>query len=418
RRVIEYAVYDKAALMKQATPTDAEITAQYAHDKDKYAPKDMRSLTQVIAPDQAKATALADKVKSGESIGAAAKALGLDAIKISNMERGSYSDQHGSAVADAVFALHAGGNTTPVKSPLGWYVVHVDSITHDPGKTLDEARPEIVKLLAAGKLDAVFADLQNKLSQQADKGLSFADIVKANPGNDVVTTPSIIATGINPDDPKYSSLKDMAPVLKDAFKPDSKVSGEPLIVPYGQTRDKFAFYHVKEITPAGPIPFTKIHDQVAHDALLEAQSKVAHQVALAIAAKADKGTDIAKAAQESGYQLPHVGSITASKIDLMTQRVQAAKPVVELFNTALHHARVLEGERNGGWFIVWLDKRTPGDLSKHPEASAFVQQQLAAGYGQELGEEFASAAKASVGVKMYPGNIAALKNTLSGNNAQ
>ena len=417
RRVIEYVVYDKAKFADAAKPSDAEIAAAYAKDKNKYAAKDMRTLTQVIVPDEAKAKALADKVRGGASLKSAATALGLEAITLANQDKAAFAGLASPAVADASFTAESGKIATVAKSPLGWHVVHVDSINHEAGKTLDQVREGIVTALSAGKIEEAFANFQNKISDRASAGARFDELIKAN-GGDIVTTPVITANGASMQDPTYKPAPEFAGVLKDAFKSDTKVSSEPLLVSFGTAKDKVALYHVKQIMPSGPLPLAQIHDQVAHDAQMEAASKAARLLAASVADKANKGTTLAQAMSQTGLQLPPVDSMKASKFQLIQAQKQVPPPVREMFNVLVHHAKVVEADGHQGWFVIWLDSKTPVDASQQPQFVAQVQQQLGSSYGQELVAEFSNAAQAKVGAVKYPANIAALSAALAGNSGQ
>lgn len=421
RRVIEYIVYDKAKFADEAKPSDAQVAAAYAKDKDKYSPKDLRTLDQVILPDEAKARALADKVRGGASLKAAAKALGFEATTLANQDKAAYAGLASPEVADAVFKVARGGVAPVAKSPLGWHVVQIDSVSHDPGKTLDEARPEIVKALSAVKIEEVFANFQNKVQDKASAGATLADIAKLN-GATIETTPAIIYNGSSADQPDYKASPDLMPMLRDAFKADSKVSNEPAIVAYGKTRDQVALYHVKQILPTGPVGYAKVHDKAAADAYLDMQSKAARAVAQAVVDKLNHGTAFADAMKATGVQLPPVQPVKLSKAQLaqMAQRAQQPIPpaLIQLFNLPVHHAKLVEAPGGQGWSVVWLNSTTPVDPATQPGIVQQVQLQMGANYGQELASEFAFAAQQSLGAKKYPANIKAMTNAMLGNNGQ
>lgn len=421
RRVIEYVVYDKAKFADAAKPSDAEIAAAYAKDKEKYTPRDLRTFDQVILPDEAKARALAAKVSGGASMKDAAKALGFEAITLANQDKAAFAALASSEVADAVFKTARGAVAPVAKSPLGWHVVKIDTISHDPGKTLDQARPEIVKALSAVKIEEVFANFQNKVQDKASAGASLAEIAKLN-GATVETTPAMIYNGSSADQPDYHPSPDLAPLLKDAFKADAKPSSEPTIVGYGKTRDQVAMYHVKQILPSGPLPFAKVHDKAAADAYLDAQSSAAKIVAQAVADKLNHGILFADALKGTGLNLPPIQPVKLSKAQLaqIAQRSQQPVPpaLIQLFSVPVHKAKLVEAPGGQGWSVVWLDATTPVDPASQPGIVQQVQQQLGANYGQEISSEFAVAAQQSLGAKKYPANIKAMTNSLLGNNGQ
>src|SRR3546814_8320232 len=74
-----------------------------------------RSLKQVIVADRAAADALAKKVASGTAIDAAARAAGLEASTITDVEKQDYAKSASAGAADAAFAAARGAVVGPVQ---------------------------------------------------------------------------------------------------------------------------------------------------------------------------------------------------------------------------------------------------------------------------------------------------------------
>src|SRR3546814_9296661 len=98
-------------------------------NKANYAAREERTLEQVILPTQAAAQTIADKVKGGTSLAAAAKSAGLAVAGLSDLSQQQYAEKSSDAVAKAVFAAPRGGIAQIAKSPLGWHVVRVSNVT-------------------------------------------------------------------------------------------------------------------------------------------------------------------------------------------------------------------------------------------------------------------------------------------------
>src|SRR3546814_12058651 len=84
-----------------AKPSDAEIAQAYSQQKDRFAAKETRTLKQVIVADRAAADALAKKVASGTAIDAAARAAGLEASTIPDVEKQDYAKSASAGPDDA-----------------------------------------------------------------------------------------------------------------------------------------------------------------------------------------------------------------------------------------------------------------------------------------------------------------------------
>lgn len=420
RRVIDYVVYDKAQVASGAKPSDAEITAYYnAHSSD-YTAKDMRSFTQVIASDEATARKIAAQASRG--LGAAAKAAGLEATAIPKQDKAAFTGLTSQAVADAGFG-GAAGHVFVGKSQLGWHVVHIDSVQHESGKTLAQAHDSISKILIPNKVEDAFASFQNRVTDKVTAGGHFEDVVKEN-GGTIISTPLITANGVSPDHPEYRPVQDMVPLVKDAFRPDVKANSAPQFVSYGfmkgpsgapvPNKDRLAFYRVRSVVVAGPVPLARIHDKVAQDQHMDAAQKQAHLAADAVTAKLNKGMPFAQAMTEAGLSAAQIAPVNQSQVMLQQSKRPIPAPLRALFSVAPRKAKAVEADSHNGWFVVWLDKTTPVDPNKIPQLMGQMQQQLGGHYGQELAESFENAAQSAVGVKRYPANIKALSAALSG----
>src|SRR3546814_8153542 len=119
-----------------------------------------RSLKQVIVAVRAAADALAKKVASGTAIDAAARAAGLEASTITDVEKQDYTKSASAGAADAAFAAAQGAVVGPVQTPLGFAIARVEKITRVPGKTLAEARDALVGELTTTRTEEHTSELQ------------------------------------------------------------------------------------------------------------------------------------------------------------------------------------------------------------------------------------------------------------------
>jgi peptidyl-prolyl cis-trans isomerase D len=175
----------------------------------------------------------------------------------------------------------------------------VDAITRKPGKTLDQARAEIVAAMTLEKRRAALTDMSAKIEQQFENGTSLADVAKSM-GLTVQTTAPLLATGQVFGKPAEKAPADVAPLLAAVFSMERE--GEPQIseVP-GST--KFALFDVGEITEAAPRRWrrsrTWSRDYAADQG--SAQAKIASDKIMAALAK---GTSLADALKTLGVALP------------------------------------------------------------------------------------------------------------------
>ena len=73
-RVLRYAIFGDDAVRNVAAPSDAEIAAYYNANQGQYAASQSRRITQLVAPTQAAAQAIAGEVAKGTTLEAVVKA--------------------------------------------------------------------------------------------------------------------------------------------------------------------------------------------------------------------------------------------------------------------------------------------------------------------------------------------------------
>ena len=252
---------DSASLKTVATPSDADIQKRYAANAALYAPAELRSVTQVILPTQAAATAFAAEIKGGKTIEAAAAAKGLSAAKITDATHDKFAIDSSKPVADAVFATAQGQTMVPTKGDLGWVVARIDAVNKKPGKTLDQARAEIATALTTERHKAALTDMATRIGEKVEGGTSLADVAKTY-GLTVQTTDPVIADGSQPGKPDAKLPPQLMPLLATAFAMDHEGMPQIAALPGGES---FAVYDVGAISGAAPAPLAEIKTQVAAD---------------------------------------------------------------------------------------------------------------------------------------------------------
>jgi len=136
RRVIRYASFGSEALGNLPAPTAAQISQRYQRDRTQYAPSVRRKFTQLVVPTQDAARAIVAEVAGGKSLDTAAREKGLATTSVGPVTQTELAGSASAAVAQAAFAAQRGAIATPARGGLGWFVLRVDEINNDPGKTL------------------------------------------------------------------------------------------------------------------------------------------------------------------------------------------------------------------------------------------------------------------------------------------
>ncbi|MDO6416828.1 SurA N-terminal domain-containing protein [Sphingomonas sp. BIUV-7] len=402
RRVLRYAALDIAP----AVPTDAEIAAQYKADAAKYAPSAARTLSQVILPSEAAAKALAAKVQAGTPFADAAAAAGFAAkdIALGEQQRDMFETITSKPIADAAFTASAGAITAPLKSVLGWHVVHVDAINDKPGKTLEQAKADVVADLVKMKRAEGLSALATKIEDAVGDGATFDEIVKAN-ALKVATTPALTATGVSPADPAFKPDPVVTALLKPGFV--AGADDEPSLERTGP--DGAALLDVARIDAAAPVPLAQVRPRILQDLIVDRAQSTARATAKALLDQINKGGDMAAAFAKAGLAAP--APISASQLELSRMQ-QAPAAARTLFQIPPGKATLAPAPT--GWFIIKVLKIDPAAPQMRTTIAQQMRADLGRAMGDELLEQFSHAAAAEVTVKRNPKAIADLGKQLTG----
>lgn len=387
-RTIRYALIDDSAVKALPAPSDADIAKRYQASAAQYAPNETRSITQVILAGETAAKAFAAELAAGKTIEAAAAAKGLVPAKLTNRTHDQVAADTSKAVADAVFAAAQGKLIAPTKGALGWSVARVDAVTHNPGKTLDQARGEIAAALTAERHKAALTDLATRVGEAAENGTSLPDIAKQY-GLTVATTDAVQADGTVPGNAAAKLSPDVAPLVQTAFGMDHE--GQPQVAATAGGA-KVALFDVGRITPAAPAPLAQIRAQVAADWARQQGSNAAGVAADRIMAALAKKQPLDAAIKAAGVALPPIDKVALTREQLSQMQGRVPAPYALMFGMAKGTAKKLAGPAGNGWLVVSLDTIEPGTVA----ADDPLIVQAATQFGQIAGREYEEALRIAI----------------------
>lgn len=408
RRTIRYITFGDNVLKSVPASTDAEIAALYNANKAKYAPTDKRKLSQLVLPTEAAAKAVAAEIAGGKSLEASAGAKGLSVANLGSMEKSAFALQSTGDAANAVFSAPTGKVAGPFKSPLGWLLVRVDGIDGNPGKTLEQARPELVKQLAEDKRRAAIAEFSAKIEDDLANGATLPDLAK-DMGLQVQETAPLTADGNVFGKPGQTAPKELAPILQAAFTMEGERQAQLTETEPGKT---FMIYDAGTITPAAPPPLAAIRDQVIADIQLSKGAKAAKAAAEKVQAQMQKGVSAEAALASLGVPLPPVDRVEKARMDVQSQGQNASKPELLLFSMAKGKVRLLAAPRNRGWYVVTVSEVIPGQVAPNDPRLAGLQESLQGAFGKEYDDQLSNAMRTEIGTTRNEEHISALKKRL------
>jgi foldase protein PrsA len=154
--------------------SDAQISAYYNKNKQRFAQPERRDLRIVLTKTKAKAEEARAALREGDSFKAVAKKYSID--EASKDQGGQLlavaQGQQEAALDKAVFAAEKGQLEGPVKTQFGYYVFQVSKVTPAKQNTLAESKETIRQLLAAENqqkaLDTFIKDFRKRWKDRTE----------------------------------------------------------------------------------------------------------------------------------------------------------------------------------------------------------------------------------------------------------
>ena len=406
QRVVRFATIGPEQVAGIAA-TDQEVAADYKANQASYAPKETRVLTQAVVPDQATAAAIAARARGGAALAAAA-GRNAAVTTLDSQTREAYASVAGEKAAAAAFAAAAGAVVGPIQSDFGWVVAKVDSVKTSGGKSFAAAKAEIAARLTADKRKRAIEDIVDRLQQAIDNGSNFAEAAAAVK-LPVTTTPLVTANGASRADPSYRLPPNLAGALRAAFE---IAPNEPPELPALADKSGYAMVAPAEIVPAAPAPFAGIRDRVAADWTVGEGMARARAAAARIAAAATGGVPLADAVRQSGTDLP-VRPLKARRIQVGQANPEVVPALRALFSLTAGKARMVADTQGRGFFVVKVDKITPGNALIQPGLITQMRAELQQAVGDDYTRQFVAAIREDVKVRRNEKAIEALKRQIA-----
>lgn len=411
RRVIRYATFTDAVLKTVPAPTEAEIAAVYNANKAKFEASENRKVSQLILPTEAAAKAALAEA-AGKPLEAVAASKGLSLAVLAPLSKSALAIQISQAAANAAFDAPKGKVLGPIKAPLGWVLLRVDAIEGKAGKTLDQARAELLPDLTAQKRRAALTDFSARIEEEFDNGSTLTDVAKEL-GLTLTETPPVLANGQVFGQDGKTAPAELAPVFTTAFAMESE--GQPQLAEV-EPGKQFIIFDVAQIQPSAPPPLGEVKQQAIAEYQLAKGAIAARAAAQKIEAMVKKGTDLGAALATLGLPLPPVDQVNLPREQVQQMGQQTPPPLAMLFALAKGQVKLMAAPRNRGWYVVKVTDVIPGQVAANDPRLPEFQRTMARVTSQEYSQQLRAAMRNEVGAKRNDAAINALKTRLSGGN--
>ncbi|MGC2854278.1 peptidyl-prolyl cis-trans isomerase [Novispirillum sp. DQ9] len=379
-------------VLKRAEVDDTAIADHYEANQDLYGQPASRTLTQVLAADQATAEAVAKAAQGGATLADAALAAGAPApLEMGAITRESLPEE----MAGPVFALDAGQTSAPVQTPLGWHVFHVEAATPARRKPLDEVREEIRERIAAEQAVTLLYEESANLQDALGGGATLEEAAERL-NLRLYKVEAVDVDGRTPQgQPAELPEAIRGEILQTAFGLEE---GQESLMQ--ETDSGYYVVRVDDVIPAAPRPFAEVREQVVAQWRETARQKKAEELAQTLAADAAPPATLQALASRS----PAVSYVRRPLITRQGETVgdaAAALPrelVGRLFDMKVGDVAAVPMAE--GAVVLRLAEVTPADPAANADRVKALGQRLRADVADDLLVQMSTAFTTRYGVEV------------------
>lgn len=277
-------------IKKDITVDEAEAKAIYEDNAQAYDVPEQRHIRQAVYESKDAAQAAYQRIQDGQSFDEAT------ANAQTTLDEDVTKDQLMAGLSDAGFSLEKGESSAPLKTPLGWHILKVESISEGKSQSYEEVKAQIINELKENALIDQMTTIANELDDALAAGTPPQEI--QNMELDVEEIKGITQNGAD----KLAQYAESAQeILSNTFE---LYEGESSPVIENDARDLLAVRLVK-ITPQSYKPYEDVKDDI-RIALRAANQRAANQAAvdkLITGIKAGDGKSLDAVAREQNKYL-------------------------------------------------------------------------------------------------------------------
>jgi peptidyl-prolyl cis-trans isomerase D len=403
---VKYVEVDAAKLKPEAAPSDEELKARYADEKQRFVQPEQRLVSHILinvpsnaTPEQQKAAlAKADKIAAEATPANFASLAEKDSQDLGSRRQGGdlgwlEKGVTNAAFDSAMFSLQQGQISKPVLSSDGYHIIWLRNIRSGESKPFAEVRDQLVKEATKSARDHQYNELAGKMADQTYSNPASLEPASVALGLPITTTPLFSRTN-------GTGLTANPKIVAAAFSDDVLVHGNNSgLIDLGNNHS--VVIHVDKHVPAAPKPLSEVRAQVQ-------QSIIGERVAAAARKEADGALAQLRQGKAVDVVAKSLGAKVVSVPDAMRgQSVQVPAPVLKEAFLLPHPTApdkpgfAIVDMGDGGFALLALDKVQAGDLSKvTAEERDTLRHQMAQAYGSEATRELVEMLRSKTKIKI------------------
>ncbi len=375
--------------ISKPTVSDADVKSAYEENKESFVTPESANLEQTIIGDETKAKEIIKITKSGKSLSDAVKRVMGDLKSFQNANHFS-KDGLPSDIATPVFSGQSGDIIGPIKTPLGYHIIRLISLSAAHPTPFDKVKDKIRKEIEDEKIGNYILDVTTDIEDRLANGEAFEDLRKEYP----ITITSLKSVTKNTKIEKDSlwTQKEFDKILEKSFTLKDNNPSE--LTALGE--EKLFSVRADKINPPTPQSFEKVKSDILKKWTSENQSQ---ENLLSVQKKID--------ALSSGKI--KFSSLNPVMINSMTRKGsdKLAKDVTErLINSETQKfVMAISKEKNGIYIARVNDVSIPKDLKINDSSLRQIQSDISnanyMGYIESLQDKYPVSVNEDLLKKIY-----------------
>lgn len=291
-RAIDYVKLEPVDITDPASVTDEQAREYYDGNLQRYTTAERRTIDQLVFADREAAEAAAQRIADGASFDDIVAEQGRSAadVRLGTFEQSRMPD---AAIAEAAFALDAGGVSGVVDGAFGPVIVRVSEITPESVRGFEEVSAEIRDELALDEANRILLDVYDAYEDARAGGASMQEAASAQ-RLQVVSIPAVDRSGRTPEGDILSDLPESSQLLRESF--EAEPGDENPAINIGSAG--YLFYEVRDVTAARDRTLDEVRDEVVADWTAEQRAERLATRAAELQGALRDGRELADIAEE------------------------------------------------------------------------------------------------------------------------
>jgi peptidyl-prolyl cis-trans isomerase D len=386
-REVTLAVLSPETLADQVEVTEEDLRAAFEARRAQFETPERREIEQALLPTEDAAAQIAAAWGANPdfiAVQLAAQAAGGNALALGTVTR---AELPVAELAEAAFAVPAGGVTPPVRSPFGWHVFRTVAVTPGTTARIEDVRGQLREAVALEKAADLAFDRANRIEDAIAGGASLEEAGQRY--GMAVTALRIDARG---NDAEGAPVALPVPPAGRAETLRAISTAEPGRAPRLQElreADAFVAVDVRGVAPPALRPFESVADDVRLAFVADARRRFQEERAAALLGAVRGGQTLAAAAGAA--------SVPSDRMGPFGRRPEAGAPgltvppelLPPLFGARLNEAVMVP--TRAGFAVAQLLEVVDADPATDAEALATARRTAQSQAAEDLEAQFQAA---------------------------